>query len=159
MSKDISDNYECRIEKENGVIKYFAKLINDNDSNIEIEISEEVYNELNKNHRDDSAQGRKARRHNEKSETTENKLHEKSLFKSIAMDDEVLKKISNAELHKAIDRLKEKQRRRVYMYYFDGLKLREIAEYEGCSSTAIWYSLWYAKNNLHAMLHKKIIDF
>lgn len=63
MSKDISDNYECRIEEENGVIKYFAKLINDNDSDIEIEISEEVYNELNKNHRDDSAQGRKARRH------------------------------------------------------------------------------------------------
>lgn len=159
MSKDISDNYECRIEEENGVIKYFAKLINDNDSDIEVEISEEVYNEINKNHRDDSVQGRKVRRYNEKSEMTENKLHEKCLFKAIAMDEAVLKKISNAELHKAIDSLKEKQRRRVYMYYFERLKLREIAEIEGCSITAIWYSLWYAKNNLRTMLYKKIIDF
>lgn len=159
MSKDISDNYECIIEEENGVIKYFAKLINDNDSDIEIEISEEVYNELNKNHRDDSAQGRKARRHDEQSELTENNLHEKSLFKAAAIDESLLKKISNAELHKAIDILKEKQRRRVYMYYFEGLKLREITECEGCSPTAIWYSLEYAKNNLHTMLYKKIIDF
>lgn len=159
LSKDISDNYECRTEEENGVIKYFAKLINDNDSDIEIEISERVYNELNKNHRDDSAQGRKARRHNEKSELTENNLHKKGLFKVATIDESLLKKISNAELHKAIDSLKEKQRRRVYMYYFEGLKLREIAEYEGCSPTAIWYSLEYAKNNLHTMLYKKIIDF
>ena len=55
MNKDISDNYEFRGEEENGRIKYLAKLINDSDSSIKIEISEEFYNELNENHRDDSA--------------------------------------------------------------------------------------------------------
>lgn len=157
MSKDISDNYECWIEEKNGIIHYFVKMINENDHDIEVEVSEEIYNELNQHHREDSAQGRQARRHNEKSELTENSLYKKSLFQSMDLDESLLKKISNAELHKSINQLKDKQRRRILMYYFDRLKLREIAEIEGCSTTAVWYSLEYGRNNLRVMLHKKLI--
>lgn len=157
MSKDISDNYECRIEEKNGIIHYFAKMINEYDDDIEVEVSEEVYNELTQNHREDSAQGRQARRHLERTEMTEKKIHEKRLFKAMNVDELIVKKIDDVELHKAIDRLVESQRKRVYLYFFEGLKLREIAEIQNCTPQAIYKSLKKAKNHLRKFLQDQYI--
>ena len=49
--------------------------------------------------------------------------------------------IINQELKEAINLLSEKQKRRIKMYYFEDMNLREIAEKEGCSIMSVKNSI------------------
>lgn len=58
----------------------------------------------------------------------------------------------NERLYAAMDKLTEVQKRRVYLYYFRGLKQREIAKMEGVHHASIAQSLKQALKQLYTIL-------
>lgn len=60
----------------------------------------------------------------------------------------------NRQLYAAMEQLTEIQRTRVYLYYFRGLKHREIAKIEGVNKSTVSQSLKLALKQLHKILSK-----
>ena len=58
----------------------------------------------------------------------------------------------DTRLHEAIDKLTEVQNRRLCLYYFRGLKYREIAELEGVNLASIGQSIRLALKQLYKLL-------
>lgn len=53
-----------------------------------------------------------------------------------------------AQLHRAISELPEIQKRRLILYYFQGLTYEQIAEMEGCTKRAVKFSVDIAVEKL-----------
>lgn len=64
------------------------------------------------------------------------------------MDDQVYRKLLYQKLHKAILTLPEIQRRRLWLYYFDGYTFEQISEMEGCTKRAVKFSVDIAQKKL-----------
>lgn len=67
----------------------------------------------------------------------------------------VQSRLDKERLQKALSEIPEIQRRRVEMYYFEGLNLEEISAREGINVSAIWRSITAGLNRLK----KKMEDF
>ena len=67
---------------------------------------------------------------------------------SESMEDRVYRRIMYHKLHKAIDQLPDIQRRRIRLYYFEGLTYEQIAQMEGCSKRAVKFSVDIALKKL-----------
>ena len=68
------------------------------------------------------------------------------------LENEVIEDLENQDLHIAIKKLPQIQRRRIYLYYFCNMKQREIALQEKTSIRVIQYSLECALKNLKKFL-------
>ena len=71
--------------------------------------------------------------HIEHSEMTEITLNKLAIYKDISIEEKIIIKSRNEELHEAIELLPEVQKRRIKMYFFEEMKQREIAQKEGVS--------------------------
>ncbi|MFD1402086.1 RNA polymerase sigma factor [Robinsoniella peoriensis] len=60
--------------------------------------------------------------------------------------------VAGEQLHNAISKLPEVQRRRLLLYYFAELTYEQIAEMEGCSVHSIFVAIERAKENLKKFL-------
>ena len=118
-----------------------------------IEIREEIYQAFNKFELEDVSQIHKFRRHIEHSELFDATLYNRAIYKPKSVETEVEKIIINQELNNAINLLSEKQRERIKKYYFEEMNLREIAEKEGCSSSAVQKSISIGLYKLKGILH------
>lgn len=79
-------------------------------------------------------------------ETFHSELVQDNLF------DIVSDHLDKEKLIQALPKLKDTQRRRVEMYYFEGHTVREIAEIEGVDKRAVQDSLKYALKKLKSLL-------
>ena len=91
-------------------------------------------------------------RHIEHSYIYESKINEKAFIKEEKIEDIVENSIINERLKIAISKLSLTQKRRIEMYYFEGLSQREIAEKEGISLRAVQYTLNKAISELKKIL-------
>ena len=64
-----------------------------------------------------------------------------NLIRNYSVECEFNKKIDSSLLEQAIKHLNENQKRRIKLYYFQGLTYREIAEFEGVSDMSIRESI------------------
>ena len=87
-------------------------------------------------------------RHIEHSELTEAALHARVIVDIESVESAVYKSMRNEQLREAIAALPEIQRRRLVMYYFDGLTYEEIAERERCTHPAVIKSVKAAISKL-----------
>lgn len=79
----------------------------------------------------------------------------KKNYKNIEdIEDMVIKKIQKENLHNAISLLTQKQKERIYSYFFEGLTQKEISIRDNCSIRAVQYSLKNALKNLKKYLNK-----
>lgn len=117
-----------------------------------VEISVDIYKAMDKFELEDISQMHQFERHIEHSELFEGTLNERAVDKPLALEDIVENTIINEELRKAIDSLSEIQKRRIKLYYFDGLTQQEIANREGTSLRAVQYTLNSAMNELKKIL-------
>mgnify|MGYP001160433314 CR=1 FL=1 len=69
-------------------------------------------------------------------------------------EEETLEHIRNEELYKALRSIPRKQADRIYAYYFMDMTLQEIADADGASVQAIYYSIQAGKKNLQKILEK-----
>ena len=91
-------------------------------------------------------------RHYEQSEQTEQSLSRRAAQPQKSVEDAVFQRAEADKLHQAIAKLPEKQRRRLVLYYFEGLTYQQIAEMEGCVFQVVAKSIRAAEKNLKKFL-------
>jgi len=119
-----------------------------------VEVSREVYDAFDRFELDDISDIHKYRKHIEHSEIYEQTLHKKAVNISKSVEDIVEENIINDNLKKAIECLSDTQKRRVKMYYFEDMTLKQIAEIEHCSIMSVKESI-----DTSIMKLKKILKF
>ncbi len=150
---DNKNHYELRIEKNEDGKKYFAGFIDVNKKSVEKEISRDVAKTMFVDFvRIERNLKRFDERRLEHSVQTEQSLERKMLHKPLTVEEEVFRKMNYAKLHKAIEKLPLKQKRRVVLHFFDGLPVKEIAKKEGCTPHSVYVGIERAKNNLKKFL-------
>ena len=99
----------------------------------ELQITKELFEVLNRFELDDLSILNEWDRHIEHFEQTEQSLNRRAFFKAESVEETVLRSIEYERLHRAITQLPETQRRRLMLYYFEGLTYEQIAKMEGCT--------------------------
>lgn len=74
--------------------------------------------------------------------------------KEECLEDIVLKQMQNEKIRQAIQTLTVQQRERVYLYFYEGMTIRSIAERQNVNRNAIWKSLQNALAKIRADLEK-----
>ena len=87
-------------------------------------------------------------RHYEQSELTEASLYDRAVHRPATVEESTLQSIEYAQLHRAISELPEIQKRRLILYYFQGLTYEQIAGIEGCTKRAVKFSVDIAVEKL-----------
>ena len=123
------------------------------------EIKRELYDAFNMVELEDIKYLNVLSRHIEHSELWENTLNKRALNKRAlskpeSVEEIVFGKLREEQLHKAINKLPEKQRRRLLLHYFEQLTYAEIAKMENCSVRAVEYSIHGASKNLRKIFEK-----
>lgn len=144
-SKDNPYKMDCLGNKYKINFKY-------NGENKEIKISKELYDLFNKFELEDLSYMNKYDRHIEHLQLDEIQMYNRLKLSNKNLEDEVIKDIENQDLHIAIKKLPQIQRRRIYLYYFCNMKQREIALQENTTIRAIQYSLDKGIKNLKKFL-------
>lgn len=118
----------------------------------EVEVSEEIYLQMDRFELDDLSQLNEFDRHIEHSEVFENSLEVRALDKPMLLEDEIIRESTFNELKKAIDMLPEVQKRRIKKYYFDDKTEQEIADEENATQQSVHIILERAVENLKKIL-------
>lgn len=122
-----------------------------NGSQICVEVSTSVKELLEQSDRQIRSQRRQDRRYLDFTPLTDEVL-EISLLGVYEDTADLLERMErNARLHKAIGKLTEVQRRRLSLYYFEGLTYSQIAKLEGVSHRAVIYSIEQALKQLKTL--------
>ena len=122
-----------------------------NGSRICVEVSTSVKELLEQSDRQIRSQRRQDRRYLDFTPLTDEVL-EISLLGVFEDTADLLERMErNARLHKAIGKLTEVQRRRLSLYYFEGLTYSQIAKLEGVSHRAVIYSIEQALKQLKTL--------
>ena len=87
-------------------------------------------------------------RHYEQSELTEASLYDRAVHRPATVEESALQSMEYAQLHRAISELPEIQKRRLILYYFQGLTYEQIAGMEGCTFQAVAKSVAAAEKRL-----------
>lgn len=146
--KDTLNNYELFFN-ENG---YYISFKDGENIPRYLEISKDIYDLFNAFELEDISYLNEVSRHYEPTDINLRILHEKTLCKASSIEDDAMKNIQFIELHKAISKLPNIQKRRLLLHYFCELTYKEIAIIEGCSQPAIKYSVDAAIKKLRSIL-------
>ena len=106
-----------------------------------VEISDEVYQAFDKFELEDISQIHKYRKHIEHNEVYEETLYHRAINDSVSIEDEIEEKIMYEELKQIINKLSDVQKRRIKMYYFEDMKVEEIAILENTTHQAVSKSI------------------
>ena len=117
-----------------------------------LEIEKPLYDLFDQFELDDLSYMNEVDRHHETSEQTEASINRRMLTPQEAPDVIVMRQLESDELHSAILKLPEIQRRRLILYYYGGLTQQQIAEIEKCGQARVLKSLSAAIENLKKYL-------
>lgn len=112
------------------------------------EISREMFALFDQFELDDLTGLNEADRHYERLDLTEESLHLRATSAQADIEDMIFQRLDYQKLYEAIERLSEVQRRRLRMYFFEGMTLEEIASKEGCKYQRIQKSIERAKEKI-----------
>ena len=129
----------------------------DNGSKICVEVSTPVEELLEQSDRQIRSQRRQDRRHLDFTVFTNEDLAD-SLSPAYEDTADLLeKKERDTRLHDAISKLSGVQRRRLYLYYFDGFNYGQIARIEGVSCQTVFSTIKKALEHLRKFIKNKHI--
>ena len=118
-----------------------------------LEIEKPLYDLFDQFELDDLSYMNEVDRHCEKEEQTEASINRRAVVRQETPEMAVLRQLESKELHSAILKLPEIQRRRLILYYYGELDGDQISVIEGCSKSAVSQTLSIALKNL-----KKFLD-
>ena len=113
-----------------------------------VEISAAVFTLFDSFELDDLSYLNEVDRHYEQSELTEASLYDRAVHRPATVEESALQSMEYAQLHRAISVLPEIQKRRLILYYFQGLTYEQIAGMEGCTKRAVKFSVDIAVEKL-----------
>ena len=120
----------------------------------EMEIKKELYDTFNRFELEDLSHLNVVDRHLEKSEVWESTLNVRAVYQPESVEDSVFRNIQLEDLHRAIRKLPDIQRRRLILYYFEDMTYEQIAEREGCTKMPVKRSIDKAVVQLKKYLKK-----
>lgn len=112
---------------------YFLSFIDGQGLSQHFEISKATYDLFDGFELEDLSMLNEFDRHIEHSELTEGTLNERATNVPKSVEEIVCERMRDEQLHNAISKLPEVQRRRLMLYYFAELTYEQIAEMEGCT--------------------------
>ena len=121
--------------------RYFVTFIDGEGKRVKAELSEEQFLLFDQFELEDKKQANERERHFEASDQTEISLEKRASISGESVEDSVLHKLDIEKLYLAIQCLLPMHRRRIVMYFFDGMTHAEIAQVEGCSKGAVKRSI------------------
>lgn len=110
---------------------YYVSFTDVNGVEINVEINKELFDAFDRFELEDLSASNEIANHYEQSDLLENTMERRMLVFEKSVEEVVIDNLNNAQLHNAISKLTKTQRRRLLMYYFEGLTLNEIAQREG----------------------------
>ena len=116
------------------------------------EVDRELYGAFNEFELEDLSYLNIWDRHLEQSEVWETSLNERAVEVPETVEEIVLRNIQNEKVHRAIEQLPEVQKRRIRMYFFEGMTYEEIAVKEKCKHPAVVKSVKAALEKLKRIL-------
>ena len=133
---------------------YVVEITDTNGKKVKVEVNFEVW-EFDKNdHWKQIWQKRKSKQEDSYENLCE--IYAKNAipreFTSKSSENEFMEKYEKEKLWEAVNSLPEKQRRRIILRFYYGLKISQIAKIENCSERGIKYTLLDALKNLKAMI-------
>ena len=75
-------------------------------------------------------------------------MYDRAVHRPATVEESTLQSMEYAKLHRAISELPEIQKRRLILYYFQGLTYEQIAGIEGCTKRAVKFSVDIAVEKL-----------
>ena len=132
--------------------KYFLSFKDGQEKHHHFEIDKSLYDTFNGFELEDLSMLNEFDNHTEHSELTEASLNKRALHKPESVEEIVYVRLRNEQLHTAISKLPDTQRRRLLLYYFGGLTYEQIAEMEGCHRTSVCESILRAKAKIKEQL-------
>ncbi len=117
-----------------------------------LEIEKPLFDLFDQFELDDLSYMNEVDNNHEHSELSEETLNRRAFLQRKSTEETVLDDLEREELHSAILKLPEIQRRRLILYYYSGLSDQQIAMVEGCSQSAISQTLSVAIKNLKDFL-------
>lgn len=135
--KDKDNPYELTVENE----EYYVAFSDGQGVHHKERINQELYDLFDRFELEDISQLNVISRYQEHLELTEGALNQRALIQPESIEDGVYRKIIYDQLHTAIGKLPDIQRRRVLLYYFGGFTYERIAEMEGCTKMAVKFSI------------------
>lgn len=132
--------------------RYYISFVDVNNNFQEISVSQKVFESFNKFELEDISQMNEYDRHLEHSEVDENTLYQKSVSSEQPLE-EYFDKVQDVEnLHIAISKLPEVQKRRLNKYYFEEKTFDKIALEEGCTYQCVQRSVYRAVEKIKNIL-------
>ena len=124
--------------------KYYILFIDVNNHIQKVEVSKTIFDSFNIFELEDISQMNEYDRHYEHSEIYENALHRRNVS-DIQLLEEYFDNAQDAEnLHMAISKLPDVQKRRLKKYYFEDKTFEEISHEEGCTYQCVQRSVYRA---------------
>lgn len=138
------------LHMENG--KYYILFVDVNNHIQRVEVSKQIFESFNKFELEDISQMNEYDRHYEHSEIYENALHRRNVS-DIQLLEEYFDNAQDAEnLHMAVNKLSEVQKRRLNKYYFEEKTFDKIALEEGCTYQCVQRSVYRAVEKIKNIL-------
>lgn len=113
-------------------------------------VSSDVYAVFEQSRLDEQAQAKRRKRNGDVISLVE----QYAVTPEAGTEEKTMNHIQNKALHQALQSIPHVQAKRLYLYYFSGMTLEEIAHMEGVSKVAIHKSIQLGKANLKKMLLK-----
>ena len=135
--------YEAESNKYFILFKDVRNIIN------KVEVSIDVFNAFDRFELEDISELHKKDKHLDMNEFDEYKLYKNDVE---SIDDFIIRKSTYEELHKAINKLTETQKRRIKYYYFDDMKFSDIARVEECDESSVRESIYAGIEKLKKIL-------
>ena len=138
--------YTTGISSENP--HFYISFYNHEGEQHHLEIEKALFDALDKFELEDLSFLNEMDNHYEQSVLSMENLYLRAATPPDMLEDVVFRKVEKEQLHIAISKLSEVQRRRLTLYYFSGLTYEEIADQEGCTKVAIKKSIDSSIKNL-----------
>lgn len=105
-------------------------------------VSKEVYEAMTETFRKEAhAQEMRDLRHVTRDGYTEGETEDLAFDTGESLEDMIIRRLELETLQKAMQSLTDVQKKRLQLYFFEGMTIREIAEKEGINRNAVWKSL------------------
>lgn len=134
--------------------KYFVSFEDGEKFLHTVEISKELYEQMDKTELEDLSYLNEMDRHIERKELSEEDLELRMEQNEESVVDKVIRRNDNEILHEALKALMESQKRRIVMHFFANLSYKQIGDYEGCSYQAIQNSVEKSLKKIKKFLKK-----
>lgn len=142
------------LEYNEAINKYFIYFKDSVNNECRLEIKKEIFDTYMKSKKEYKKIQNQYDRHEEHSVQTDISLYKKSSASKTSLEDMVIDKINNSALRKIVKDVPEPHNRRLEMYFFEDMTIKEIASKENKNERTIRYSISKGINEIAKKIKK-----